>query len=140
MSIPRLSYDEALILIEGAARKSIEIGVPMCIAVTDESGNLIAFQRMDGGKILSVTLSQDKAMTAAVSRKATDQYNADCNPGSLCFGIQNAMDGRFSTVGGGYPVIVDGHTVGGIGCSSGTADQDMVCAAAGVALFEKENS
>lgn len=139
LSISRLSYDDALVLLKGAEEKSVAIGVPMCIAVTDESGQLIAFQRMDGAKILSVTLAQEKAMTAAVSRKGTHQYNADCIPGRLCFGIQNAMDGKFSTVGGGYPVIVDGQTVGGIGCSSGTPEQDMACAAAGVAAFEGAN-
>lgn len=136
LSVSRLSHDDALVLLAGAEEKSREIGVPMCIAVTDESGNLIAFRRMDGAKVLSVTLSQDKAMTAAVSRKPTHDYNENCNPGSLCFGIQNAMSGRFSTVGGGFPVIVDGQTVGAIGCSSGTPEQDMACAAAGVAAFE----
>lgn len=136
LSIPRLSHDEALSLLKGAAAKSVEIGVPMCIAVCDESGNLIAFQRMDGSKVLSVTLAQDKALTAAVARKPTHEYNANCKPGHLSFGIQSALGGRFSTVGGGYPVIVDGHTVGGIGCSSGTPEQDMMCAEAGLATFE----
>lgn len=136
LTIARLSHGDALVLLDGAEEKSKEIGVPMCIAVTDESGNLIAFRRMDGSKILSVTLSQDKAMTAAVVRRATHEVNAACLPGQLVFGIQNAMGGRFSTVGGGYPVIVDGGTVGGIGCSSGTIEQDMACAAAGLAAFE----
>lgn len=135
LTIGRLSHDDALVLLDGAEAKSREIGVPMCIAVTDESGNLIAFRRMDGSKVLSVTLSQDKAMTAAVVRRATHDVNAACLPGQPVFGIQNAMGGRFSTVGGGYPVVVDGETVGGIGCSSGSVDQDMACAAAGLAAF-----
>jgi uncharacterized protein GlcG (DUF336 family) len=139
LTLSRLSCDDAQVLIDGAAAKSVEIGVPMCIAVCDESGNLIAFRRMDGSKVLSVTLAQDKALTAAVARKATHDYNADCKPGNLVFGIQNALGGRFSTVGGGYPVIVDGMTVGGIGCSSGTPEQDMACAAAGLDAFERNS-
>ena len=135
LTVSRLSYDDACALLAGAAAKAVEIGVPMCIAVCDESGNLIAFQRMDGSKVLSVGLSQDKATTAAVARKSTDAYNATCRPGHLGFGIQNALGGRFSTVGGGYPVVVDGETVGGIGCSSGTPEQDMACAQAGLAAF-----
>lgn len=136
LSIPRLSHADALVLMRGAEEKSRQIGVPMCIAVCDESGNLIAFQRMDGSKVLSVTLAQDKAMTAAVARAPTHVYNAACVPGKLGYGIHNAMGGRFSLVGGGYPVVVDGETVGAIGCSSGTADQDMECAAAGLVAFE----
>jgi len=35
-------------------------------------------------------------------------------------------------VGGGLPLFVDSQIVGGIGCSSGTPDQDIVVAQAGL--------
>lgn len=95
-------------------------------------GNLIAFERMDGGKVTSITIAQDKAFTAAAARKATRDYNAVCVPGNLAFGIDTEVGGRLSTVGSGLPVIVDGEVVGGIGLSSGTPDQDMACAQAGI--------
>ncbi|SFR57822.1 Uncharacterized conserved protein GlcG, DUF336 family [Marinobacter daqiaonensis] len=135
LSIKRLALDDARLLIEGAARKAGEIGVPMCIAITDESGNLIAFERMDGGKITSVTVAQDKAFTAAAARKATHEYNQACVPGNLVFGIHTSMGGRLCVVGGGLPVTVDGQVVGGIGLSSGTPQQDMECAQAGIDHF-----
>ncbi len=132
LEIKRLDIADAGILIEGSRNKATEIGVPMCIAIVDESGNLIAFERMDGGKITSVTIAQDKAYTAGAARKATHEYNAACVPGSLAFGIHTSMGGRLCVVGGGLPVEIDGHYVGGIGLSSGTPDQDMVCAQAGI--------
>ena len=135
LTIKRLDLAEARILIEGAANKAREIGVPMCIAVVDESGNLVAFERMDGGKITSVTIAQDKAFTAAAAKKATHDYNKVNVPGSLAFGIHTAVGGRISSVGGGLPVIVDGDVVGGIGISSGTPQQDMDCAQAGLDHF-----
>lgn len=135
LSIKRLDLDDARLLIEGAARKADEIGIPMCIAVTDESGNLIAFERMNGGKITSITVAQDKAYTAAAARKATHEYNQACIPGNLVFGIHTSMGGRLCVVGGGLPVAVDGHVVGGIGLSSGTPQQDMDCAQAGIDHF-----
>ena len=52
ITVKRLSIDDACILIEGARRKANEIEIPMCIAVADDSGNLIAFERMDGGTII----------------------------------------------------------------------------------------
>ena len=138
LTIHRLSISDARLLIEGASRKAIEIGVPMCIAIVDESGNLIAFERMDGGKTSSVSISQDKAFTAAAARKATHEYNAVCIPGNLAFGVHTEIGGRLSVVGGGLPVLVDGEVVGGIGLSSGTPQQDMECAQAGIDWFMQQ--
>ena len=135
LSITRLSQSDAQILIEGARNKAFEIGVPMCIAITDESGSLIAFERMDGGKITSVTIAQDKAFTASAARKATHEYNDVCVPGSLTFGIHTSMGGRLCVVGGGLPVQTGNEVVGGIGLSSGTPQQDMLCAQAGIDHF-----
>lgn len=135
LSINRLDQNDAQLLIKGARAKAKEIGVPMCIAITDESGSLIAFECMDGGKITSVTIAQDKAFTAAAARKATHEYNETCVPGSLGFGIHTALGGRLCVVGGGLPVTLNGEVVGGIGLSSGTPQQDMACAQAGLEYF-----
>ena len=135
LTVNRLSHADALILIHGAREKARKIGVPMCISIVDESGNLIAFERMDGGKVTSITISADKAYTAAAARKATHDYNAVNVPGNLAFGIHTEVGGRISSVGGGLPVSVNGEVVGGIGLSSGTPAQDMECAEAGVAHF-----
>lgn len=139
LSLERLSYRDAMVLMDGAEAKAREIGVPMCIAVCDEAGHLIAFQRMDGAKILSVALSQDKAMTSAISRRPTHEYNARCIPGNLVFGIHTSLAGHFSIVGGGLAVdIGDGGVVGGIGVSGGAPEQDIACAEAALAVFLSE--
>ena len=135
ISVKRLSIEDARVLIEGAREKSAEIGLPMCLAVTDDSGNLIAFERMNGGKAHSIVVAQDKAFTAGAARKATHEYNAANTPGNLAFGIHTEHGGRVSTVGGGLPVIVDGECLGGIGASSGTPQQDMEVSQAGIDHF-----
>jgi uncharacterized protein GlcG (DUF336 family) len=137
LEIKRLSLDDARLLIRGATKRANAIKVPMVIAIVDESGHLIAFERMDGGKILSTTLAVEKATTAAVSRKATHDYNAAALPGQLTFGIQHALGGRFSLVGGGRPVVIAGDVVGGIGISGGAPEQDMDVAQAGIDHFLK---
>ena len=136
-SLNRLSQDDARQLLDGARNEANAIGVPVCIAISDESGHLIAFERMDGAKIISTTLAQDKAATAAISRKGTHEYNAASIPGNLVFGIHTALQGRFSIVGGGLPVSIDDEVVGGIGVSGGTPEQDMQCAEAGLHHFLK---
>jgi uncharacterized protein GlcG (DUF336 family) len=134
-TLARLDIEDARILIAGASAKSREIGVPMCIAITDESGQLIAFERMDGGKITSTTIAIDKAFTAAGAKRATHDYGAVSQPGKPAYGINSAIGGRLMVVGGGLPVSVDGEVVGGIGISSGTPDQDLACAQAGIDAF-----
>ena len=133
--VNRLCIEDARILIEGARQKAAQIGVPMCIAVTDDSGNLIAFERMNGGKAHSVHVSIDKAYTAGSARKATHEYNAANVPGNLAFGIHTESGGRISTVGGGLPVFIDDQCVGGIGASSGSPQQDMEVSQAGLDHF-----
>ncbi len=53
-------------------------------------------------------------------------------PGGPAFGIHVSNQGRFMIVAGGVPVFVNDEIVAGIGCSSGTPDQDEVVAQAGV--------
>lgn len=133
--VKRLSIDDAKILIEGAAAKAREIGVPQCVAVTDEAGHLITFDRMDGGKISSISIAIDKAFTGACARRGTHIYNELCVPGKPTFGIHITNEGHFSIIGGGLPVTVDKEIVGGVGVSSGTAEQDVICAEAALAHF-----
>ena len=135
LTLKRLDIDDARILIEGAVAKAREIGIPMCIAVTDESGHLIKFDRMNGGKVSSISIAIDKASTGAIARHGTRVYNQLCVPGSPTFGIHITNNGHFSIIGGGLPVFVDGEIVGGVGVSSGTAEQDRICAEAGIQHF-----
>ncbi|AWB57583.1 heme-binding protein [Colwellia sp. Arc7-D] len=142
LTVNRLNQSEAKLIIDGAVIKAKEFGVPMCISVVDESGNLLAFERMDGGKIHSITLSQDKAFTAASARKGTHIFNQACIPGheNNLFGIHTALGGRMCIVGGGLPITYQGEVVGGIGVSSGSPEQDLGCAQAGVDTFEQLSS
>ena len=83
LTIKRLSIKDAKLLIDGARARAIEIDIQMCIAVVDESGQLIAFERMNGGKVTSAIIAQDKAFTAAGAKKPTYEYNEACKPGNL---------------------------------------------------------
>lgn len=132
LTIKRISLEEARTVLAGARDKATEIGVPMCIAVTDESGQLVAFERMDGGKVTSTTIAQDKAFTAAGAKRSTESYGVASQPGKPAYGINSAIGGRLLVVAGGIPIIVDGDVVGAVGVSSGTPDQDSACAQEGI--------
>lgn len=136
-TITRLDLNDARALIEAAALHADEIKVPMCIAITDESGHLVAFERMEGGKVTSTTIAIDKAFTASGAKKATHEYGTASQPGAPAYGISSAIGGRLIVVGGGLPILWDGEVVGGIGVSSGTPAQDQAVAQAGIDAWLK---
>jgi uncharacterized protein GlcG (DUF336 family) len=131
-TIRRLGVEDAEQLTAGARARAAEIGVPMCIAVVDESGTLISFLREDGAKITSVPLAIDKAFTAAGARNHTTFYGRVSQPDGPAWGIAHSNGGRFSPIGGGVHVLEDDVVVGGIGISGGTAHEDHDVALAAV--------
>jgi uncharacterized protein GlcG (DUF336 family) len=106
------------------------MGVPQCIAVVDDGGNLMAFVRMTGAKFLSIQTAQHKAITAADRRVPT----GGIDPGHE-MKLSMVTGGRLTNLKGGLPIVVDGDVVGGIGVSSGTGDEDLEVASAGVAAI-----
>ena len=134
-TVRKLTLSDAQIVMAGAEAKSREIGVDMDIAVTDDNGSLLMFHRMDGGRITSIDVAISKAFTAAAARKSTRAYGEVSGPGGPAFGIHVSNQGRFMIVAGGLPLFVEEEILGGVGCSSGTPDQDEVVAQAGIDAF-----
>jgi uncharacterized protein GlcG (DUF336 family) len=129
---PRLTLSDARTILAGAEVKAGEIGVDMDIAVVDDGGHLIAFVRMDKARVTSIDVAINKAFTAACARKGTHEYAAVAGAGGPAFGIHVSNQGRFMIFGGGLPVFVDGMIAGGVGCSSGSPEQDQAVAQAGI--------
>ncbi len=134
--VPKLTLADAHVIMQACVAKATEITVDMDIAITDDSGNLLMFHRMDHARITSIDISIGKSFTASAARKSTRAYGEISVPGKPAFGINTSNQGRFSIVAGGLPLFAAGEQiVGGIGCSSGTPDQDETVAQAGVDAF-----
>lgn len=131
-TVPKLTLDDARIVMDASERKARELGVDMDIAITDDGGHLLMFHRMDNGRISSIDIAISKAFTAAAARKSTREYARTSGPGGPSFGIHVSNQGRFMVFAGGLPVFIEGEIVGGVGCSSGAPDQDEVVAQAGI--------
>ncbi len=123
----RLTHAGALAILVAAVKKAEEMKVPQCIAIVDAGGNLLAFVRMDGAKFLSTDSATKKAITAASGGKLTGNANPESE-----VKMALATDGKVTNLKGGLPIVVDGFLVGGIGVGSGTGDQDVECAQAGI--------
>jgi len=129
---PKLTLNDARLVLEGAEARAKAIGVDMDIAVVDDGGHLLAFIRMDKARVTSIDVAISKAFTAACARRATHEYAAVAGAGGPAFGIHVSNQGRFMIVGGGLPVFINGVIAGGIGCSSGSPEQDREVAQAGI--------
>jgi uncharacterized protein GlcG (DUF336 family) len=117
---------KALAAAQAEARKN---NWPVAIAVVDNAGLLVAYERMDNTQTASVQVAQDKAVSAAIYRRSTKVFQdmvAGAGAGTRALNLRGA-----SSVEGGLPLPVDGKIVGGIGVSGVASDQDGVVAKAG---------
>ncbi|MGD8783337.1 MAG: heme-binding protein [Thioalkalispiraceae bacterium] len=106
-----------------------KMGYQVSVAVVDRYGNLVSFARNPLSGAHTITISQDKAYTAATFQGDTIAL-AD---------RLNFLKGtpRLSLVGGGVPIKIAGYMYGAIGISGAPAkknpgDVDHECAMAGV--------
>ena len=107
------------------------------IAVVDDGGHLMAFERMDGARPASLYTAITKATSAATFRQATGPLPAGANAADplLNLSLQNAAEasgGKITALYGGVPVVVDGQIIGAVGIGGGTGEQDAQIARAGV--------
>ncbi|MCA1055214.1 heme-binding protein [Rossellomorea aquimaris] len=138
--ILRLELEEAKVLLEAARKKSEEINVLETIAVVDEGGHVIALERMNGARITGPEIAIAKAFTAAGHKRSTHLFNKEPNgpvlPGNEAFGIQQMLPGKFAVFVGGFPIVVDGEVIGGIGISGGNGEQDTAVGTAALQALE----
>lgn len=130
----KLTHEGALKMLAAAVAKAMEMGVPQNINIVDEGGNLLAFVRMDGAKLLSRETSLSKAITAASHRQPSSRLNPKDE-----MKLSLAAGQRLTNLEGGLPIIIDGHVVGAIGVGSGTGAQDVEVGRAGLAAIGAED-
>ncbi len=125
-----VNYETARRVVAAAIADAKRQNLPMAVAVVDNAGQLVAFERMDNTQTASIGVSQDKAVSAAMYRRPTKAFQdlvAGGGVGLRVLTLRNA-----NAVEGGVPLIVDGKIIGAIGVSGGSSDQDGVVAKAGV--------
>lgn len=133
-TVSKLELAEARAMLAAAIAKAKEIGVAQTVCITDEGGFPLALERMDGARITGPQIAWNKAFTAAGHKRSTHLFNAPPNgpalPGNEAFGIQWSFEGKFAVFVGGFPVVVNGEVVGGVGLSGGNGEQDTQCGVA----------
>lgn len=132
----QITSHQAQAVIDGAAAKALELGLPVIVAVLDAGAHLKAFRRMDGAVLASIDIAISKARTAVLFKANSEAVWEYCKPGAPAPGLQ-FTNGGLATFGGGIPVRSrDGSVIGALGVSGGTVDQDVEIAKAAYAAFE----
>jgi glc operon protein GlcG len=125
---PVLTLDGARTLIAAAEADAIRRGLKVTIVVVDFAGVPIAMARMDDASLVGAEIATAKAKTAAGFNNSTGVYEQR---------LQKENQLRILTLpivasDGGYPVKVGGKTVGAVGVSGATSEEDGLIAVAGI--------
>ncbi len=116
---------------DAALAQAQAIGVAETVCIVDEGGFPLLLERLDGGRITGPQIAWNKAFTAAGHKRSTHLFtqppHGPALPGNEAFGIQLSFEGRFAAFVGGFPVVVNGEVVGGVGLSGGNGEQDTQC-------------
>ena len=135
----KLNWEGTVRILQAAVRKADEIGLPMSIAVVDDGTHLLGFARTDQGKPHNIRIAQAKARAAASNRLPTGKISSTGHElnDHMAIALPLAAGTEiYVTFGGGLPVMVDGHCVGGVGVSGGTSAQDTEVAQAGISALQ----
>ena len=136
----RLTLSGAQVVIAAAKEKAQSLKLKVNVAVVDDGGHLIAFERMDGARPASAYTAITKATSAATFRQASGPLGSGgASPDPLLnLSLQNAASasgGKITTLFGGIPVVVDEQVIGAVGVGGGTGEQDAQIGTAGIAAL-----
>ncbi len=99
----------------------------VAVAVVDNHGFLVYFERMEDTQTASMEIAVAKAKTAATYRRPTRVFQDVINKAPATATLPHVVASP-----GGVPIFVDGKVIGAVGVSGVTGDQDEQCAKAGI--------
>jgi uncharacterized protein GlcG (DUF336 family) len=123
----RLTQAGARAMMTAAMAEAAKSGIAISCAIVDAGGHPIIVERMDGGRFHTVHSATTKAVCAASNRRPTSAQGAAGQALDVVHALGLALAAgpeRWTAMEGGYPVMVDGECVGGIGVSGGDWETD----------------
>jgi glc operon protein GlcG len=135
-SVSVIEYAEAQKIVGFVVNKAAEMNKAVAVAVTDAHGELIAFGRMDGVPLPSISIAMNKAWTAARTGKPTEEIGEKVKDPNKGHDISYYGDPRFVGWGGGIPVWKGGEVVGAVAVSGLSSKEDAALAGWGTDLIK----
>jgi glc operon protein GlcG len=118
----RLTHAGAKKIVDTAVAKATQAGIAISVVVADAGGNLLALERMDGGRFHTVHSATTKAVCCASNKRPTSSHGAQGQQLDVSHALGLALAAgpeRWTAMEGGCPVIVEGECIGGVGVSGG---------------------
>src|SRR5215213_2834373 len=125
---PEINVVGAKKIAAGVIAECQKNGWNVAVAVVDNHGFLVYFERMENTQTASMDIAVGKARAAATYRRPTRVFTDVINKGGPATAT---LPGVFASPGG-LPIMVDGKVTGGVGVSGVTGDQDEQCSKAGL--------
>lgn len=129
----QIGWEMAHLAVQGAVQHATTIGARINVAVLDAGGNPLAFLRMPGAPLHSISISEDKAYTALSFGIPTSAWDKQLQSQSAAVRQGLPQRPRFVMFGGGLPILDGASVAGAIGVSGASEQQDEACAVAGLA-------
>ncbi len=126
----RLTLSEAQAIVTAAQRDAARRNLRLSIAVVDGRGDLIVATRMPNARPTTMDTAIGKAMGAAIFGRPSAELAAR-SESPLYRNMNEATGGRLRFFQGALPIVRNGYTVGAVGASGASAqdDEDNVRAA-----------
>jgi uncharacterized protein GlcG (DUF336 family) len=132
----RLTLDQARTILDATLAKGAELKLkPLGVAVLDDRGALKAFAAQDGSSLMRAEVAHGKAYGAlAMGMGSRGLFKRAQEQAYFIDAIGTMAQGKLIPVPGGV-LIKDssGATIGAVGVSGDTSDNDEICALAGIA-------
>ena len=125
-----LTLAEALTLIDAAETAAAGKNLLLSVAVVDGRGDLVAVARMPGARPTTTDTAIGKAMVSAMTGRPSASATGQ-GQNALYSNLNDSTGGRLRFFQGAVPILRGGYTVGAIGASGASAqdDEDAVTAA-----------
>ncbi|WED29804.1 heme-binding protein [Vibrio sp. DW001] len=126
----RTAHLIALAAIEYAEARQLKV----CVSVLDRHGYPLAQLRINNAAFPCIDISVNKAFTAVSFGFSTQDWTRRLEGNPHLLSSLSQQD-RMVLFGGGIPVQFQGETMGAIGVSGASENQDVECANAGIEAF-----
>ena len=127
-----LEFSDARAIAAAAEAEALKNNWAVSIAIVDDGGHLLWFQRLDGAAPISSHIAPGKARTAALGRRESKVYGDMVNGGRVSFLSAANLD---TLLEGGVPIVKDGQCIGAVGVSGVKSTEDAQIARAGIAAI-----
>ena len=130
-----ISLHRAKRIINATITKGKELGLnPLSVVVLDAGGHVKAFERQDGASPGRFAIAQAKAYGVVMLGMpgSAQMARAEAQPYFIVT-ANAALDGKMIPVPGGVLIQNErGHTLGALGVTGDTSDNDLLAAVAGI--------